>query len=479
MSFNSFAYAIFLPIVFAVYWILPFKFRWIAILLASYYFYASWNAKYLVLIIAITAISYFCALLIEKPKFSARQKKLFAFIAVFASLSILFVFKYFNFSFSLLSRICNLFSINLHPITLKFLLPVGISFYTFQALSYVIDVYKGKICAEKHFGKYAAFISFFPQLVAGPIERSENLLTQIKAEHKFDYEQATYGLKLMAWGFFKKIVIADTFAQYVDKVFNTLTNYQGIVLVIIIFMFAMQIYCDFSGYSDIAIGTAKLFGINLMTNFKSPYFSSSIKEFWSRWHISLSTWFKDYVYIPLGGNRCSKLRQAFNLLVTFLISGLWHGAALHFVAWGVLHGILQIAENFLFAFKKVKFTLFKKFFRTTITFCLVCIAWIFFRAESLKRAIYVLKNMFLGIFSPVEYVRGIVMLPVERFAIFLPLLILFIYDFFALKKDPILQISKLPLILRWTIYFVFTFFLFVFVLFTMEKPQTQFVYFQF
>lgn len=320
MLFNSLSFAVFLPIVFALYWILPHRFRWILLLVASYYFYMSWDFKYIVLILFTTVVSYSAARLIE-GKSNKRYKKAVLLIAAILCLGVLFFFKYFTFVSQTISEVIGLFSIKINPITLYLILPVGISFYTFQTLSYVIDVYRGDIEAEHHFGKYATFVSFFPQLVAGPIERSSNLLPQIKAEHKFDYELASYGLKQMAWGFFKKIVIADTISKYVGSVFDNPQNYKGFSLALAVGLFTIQIYCDFSGYSDIAIGTAKLMGIKLMTNFDSPYFSQSIKEFWSRWHISLSTWFRDYIYIPLGGNRVGKVRHCLNLLITFLISG--------------------------------------------------------------------------------------------------------------------------------------------------------------
>lgn len=324
MLYNSVAFAVFLPIVFLIYWAIPHKFRWVLLLVASYYFYMSWDPKYVFLILMTTAISYFAAIGLEKA--GSRKKKWIMTIAAVVCLGVLFFFKYFNFFSQSVIGFLNLFSLKLSPLTLKVILPVGISFYTFQTLSYVIDVYRGNVKAEHHFGYYAAFISFFPQLVAGPIERVNSLLPQIKAEHKFDYEKASYGIKMMIWGYFKKLVIADTLSQYVSVVYDNPRQYQGFSLVIATLFFAFQIYCDFSGYSDIAIGTAKLLGIDLTTNFKSPYFSQSVKEFWSRWHISLSTWFRDYVYIPLGGNRVGKIRHSLNLIITFLVSGLWHGA---------------------------------------------------------------------------------------------------------------------------------------------------------
>ena len=353
MLFNSFAFAVFLPIVFILYWVLPHKARWILILAASYYFYMSWNAKYIFLILFTTIISYVAAILLEKTENLRTKKGILVGTAVIC-LGVLFFFKYFNFVSESVTAVFRLFAIQMNPVLLNLLLPVGISFYTFQTLSYVIDVYKGDVKVEHHFGYYATFISFFPQLVAGPIERTNNLLPQIKTEHKFNYDQATYGLKLMVWGYFKKIVIADTLSQFVSKVYDAPQGFSGFALILATVFFTLQIYCDFSGYSDIAIGTAKLLGINLMTNFKSPYFSQSIKEFWSRWHISLSTWFRDYVYIPLGGSRVGKIRHAVNLLITFLISGLWHGANWTFVIWGGIHGLGQMIESSVVANNKLK-----------------------------------------------------------------------------------------------------------------------------
>lgn len=328
MLFNSFAYAIFLPLVLIVYWAIPTKFRWLLLLIASYYFYMRWNYKYVVLILFTTIVSYSVALLLEQTK-NQVLKRMYVVLSLMLCLGVLFVFKYFNFAMGTLSRF-----IVFEPRYLDLLLPVGISFYTFQTLSYVIDVYRGDIAAERNFGIYAAYVSFFPQLVAGPIERPSNLLPQIKEDHVFNIENADYGVRLILWGLFKKMLIADNLAVFVDLVFEDIYSYSGGAILIATLFFTIQIYCDFSGYSDIARGSAKLFGIELMENFKSPYFSTSVKDFWGRWHISLSSWFKDYLYIPLGGNRVKKIRNCVNVLITFLVSGLWHGANWNFVVWG-------------------------------------------------------------------------------------------------------------------------------------------------
>ncbi len=481
MLFNSFAFALFLPIVFILYWLLPHKARWVLILAASYYFYMSWNAKYLVLILFTTGISYIAARLLENAK-SRKLKKCICFGTAAACLGVLFFFKYFNFVSRSIASALKMFTIQVNPVLLNLLLPVGISFYTFQTLSYVIDVYRGKISAERHFGYYAAFISFFPQLVAGPIERTSDLLPQIKAEHKFDYDQAAYGLKLMAWGYFKKIIIADTLSKYVSIVYDAPRKFSGFALILATLFFALQIYCDFSGYSDIAIGTAKLFGINLTANFKSPYFSQSIKEFWGRWHISLSSWFRDYVYIPLGGSRVGKTRHAINLFITFLISGLWHGDNWTFVTWGVIHGIGQIVESAIVPKEKLKSAgsgLIRPL-RQLIVFVFVSFAWIFFVSNSLNDAVYVLSNMFTGVSSPAAYLRdGFTAIGMGRTVLQKLIVLIFLlalYDFVSLKKDVILEISKKPKIVRWTLYIAFIY------LILGNIPishATTFIYFQF
>jgi len=476
MLFNSWQFGVFLPVVFLIYWNLPKKFsnkKWIFLLLASYYFYMSWEVKYVVLILFTTLISYFAAIFLEKTQ-NKTAKKLILISALVSCLGVLFVFKYFNFFSENFACFMSLFAIKLHPVTLKLILPVGISFYTFQTLSYVIDVYRGDIKPEKNFGIYAAFISFFPQLVAGPIERTKNLLPQIKSPHEFNYEQASYGLKLMAWGFFKKLCIADTIAVYVDKVFGMLIRYEGFSLILAVFFFTIQIYCDFSGYSDIARGAAKLFGIELMENFKSPYFSSSIKEFWSRWHISLSTWFRDYVYIPLGGSRVSKFRHAVNLMITFLISGLWHGANWNFLIWGGVHGLAQVIENF--ALKKRT----KNFFRMILTFIFCMLAWTFFRAENFSEVIYIFSNMFKINGGLIKYFHdGFQIIGMGKFPLALTcltLLILALYDYFSLDRDVIKKISSKNKFIRWSIYIALGLYI---AFFSPKGVVTEFVYFQF
>lgn len=480
MLFNSLSFAIFLPLVFAVYWFLPNKYRWVLLLVSSYWFYMSWNPKYVVLIFFTTFVSFIAGIAMDRQENLGKKKVIVTFSSI-ASLSVLFFFKYFNFVSESIANVSLLFGMPVKPIVLNFLLPVGISFYTFQTISYVIDVYRGTISAEHHFGKYATFISFFPQLVAGPIERTENLLPQIKEEHSFDYSLASYGLKQMAWGFFKKIVIADTISQYVGKVFDKPHSYQGFAFVLITALFTVQIYCDFSGYSDIAIGTAKLMGIKLMKNFNCSYFSQSIREFWNRWHISLSTWFRDYVYIPLGGNRVGKLRNAINLLMTFLVSGLWHGANWTFVIWGGIHGIAQVIENNLFPKNKVKNSKgIVWMIRVIIVFCFCSFAWIFFASNTVSDAFYIIRHMIDGIGSPTAYLHnGFTSIGLEkRTLLFLipSLVCLMIFDYKSLKMDVIRTISNKNITIRWAVYIIFM----LWMIFNIPTTNaTEFIYFQF
>lgn len=471
MLFNSFQYAIFLPVIFIVYWGLPNRFQWVVLLLSSYYFYMSWNARYVILILFTTVVSYVAARMIETHR---KHRKIILATTLISCLGVLFVFKYFNFAIDIINNINSIIGIKLHFTTLRLLLPVGISFYTFQTLSYVIDVYRGDVVPERHFGIYATFISFFPQLVAGPIERTSNLLPQIKAHHKFNYEQATYGLMLMAWGFFKKLAIADVVSVYVDQVYTNIGRRTGFDLFVAIIFFTFQIYCDFSGYSDIAIGSAKLMGIELMTNFKSPYFASSIQDFWRRWHISLSTWFRDYVYIPLGGNRCSKMRQQVNLMITFLISGLWHGANWTFILWGGVHSLGQIVEKKL---NIKRDSMAKEIVFGMLTFGFCNIAWVLFRAQNVSDFGLIISRLFGFILTPGAFLQQTIGLGRTKLAIiFIAIIILSIYDFISLKTDVINLIRRQNGIIRWSIYVGF-----IWVTWSlMEKTgSSEFVYFQF
>ena len=407
MIFNSFVFLAFFPIVAILFYLLPYKPRRVMLLAASYFFYMYWEPRLVVLILFTTAVSYGAALIIggtEKP----RVKKLCLTAALVACLGVLFFFKYFNFFSGLAFGIAGLFGNTAKPAVIDLILPVGISFYTFQTLSYVIDVYRGKFKPEKCFGLYALFVSFFPQLVAGPIERPEDLIPQLKADTSFrknlENGDIAAGLKLMALGFFKKIAIADVLALAVNSVYNSddLKSVTSLSVIIATLLFGIQIYCDFSGYSTIALGCARVLGIRLTDNFNAPYSAVTVRDFWSRWHITLSTWFRDYLYIPLGGNRKGKARTLINLMIVFLASGLWHGAALTFVIWGALHGAYQVVGRLtsgvrskIYAKAGISETSKAAVWRKRIfTFILVNFTWIFFRANSMSDLGVILSRLF-------------------------------------------------------------------------------------
>ncbi len=389
MLFNSIHFLIFFPIITIVYFLLSYKHRWILLLIASYYFYMCWKPEYIILIFTSTVIDYVAALKMYSSK--GNKRKLWLLMSLISNLGILFFFKYANFFSSNINDVFNLVTFKIPYST--YLLPVGISFYTFQTLSYSIDVYQGKLKPQKHFGKFALFVSFFPQLVAGPIERATHLLPQFDKNFDFDRERVFSGLRLMLWGLFKKVVIADRLSVYVNTVYNNVGDYQGFPLIWATYFFAFQIYCDFSGYSDIAIGAARVMGFDLMKNFNVPYISKSIKEFWARWHISLSTWFRDYLYIPIGGNKVSKNRWYLNLMIVFVVSGFWHGANWTFIVWGFLHGLYLILAIVIGKKFSINNSFFGRTLKIFITFHLVVFAWIFFRANSMSDAFYVIQNI--------------------------------------------------------------------------------------
>ncbi len=480
MLFNSLEFAIFLIIVFFAYWASPHRFRPLLLMLSSFYFYGRWNPVYLLLIIAMIVSSYGCALGIERlrkkdaPRVGA--EKAFVALNCLVCLGLLVWFKYINFLLETVTSLLNCFGVGAKDIMIDVLLPVGISFYTFQTISYVVDVYRRKLPAEKDFFRYAAFISFFPQLVAGPIERSTNLLPQLKEEKHFDYDEAVYGMRLMAWGFYKKLVIADVLVVYVDRVYGELHSHTGVDLLITSFFFMIMIYCDFSGYSDIAIGTARLFGIKLMKNFNSPFLSHSNEEMWRRWHISLSTWFRDYVYIPLGGNRKGRIRKYVNIVITFFLSGLWHGAAWHFVVWGTMQGVVQVLEDIG---RKTLTTLKKNriFFVCSVIFTTVFfqVSVVFFRAPSVSDAFYLLGHMFDGFGSAGYFTNHMQLWPLPAFVIAVSILILFAYDLASLKTDVIAWVGTRPKLLRVAISFG----LLMMIILFKASDRTEFVYFQF
>lgn len=489
MLFTSWSFVLFFGIVFFLYYLLPYRFRWALLLLVSYYFYACWNYKLLALLAGTTLLTYACGRCIAAAG-SARGKRLAMAIGVAMPLLALFYFKYFNFATETVNAIATLFPLSLRLPAYTIILPIGISFYTFKTISYVIDVYRGKMRVEKHVGMYALYVSFFPQLLAGPIERPENLLPQFREEHAFDYAGVTYGLKTMAWGYFKKMIIADALAVYVDTVYNAVTQYRGLTLIVATILFSIQIYCDFSGYSDIAIGAARMLGFTGMQNFLTPYFSKSVRSFWRRWHISLSSWFMDYIYIPLGGNRVRIPRYYCNLFITFLVSGLWHGANWTFVLWGALHGVYIIVGQITKNVRARAYTAlhirrdgwFAGAWQTVVTFALVTVAWIFFRANSLSDALYVITHLHNAILVPALNISRAVrdLLGTDSLAglwLLLPIAVLTAFDWCSRKEDAILRIGRLPTVWRWALYIAFA------ILFILYAPETQtasqFIYFQF
>ena len=409
MLFNSVEFLIFFPIVTLVYFIVPAKIKHFWLLASSYFFYMCWNAKYALLLFTSTLLTYLSGLLLERvkhadmsPRQRATNKKWIVAICVALNLGILFYFKYTQFAFNLLSRALSLLHIRYNAPTFDIILPVGISFFTFQALSYTIDVYRDDIYAEKNFIRYALFVSFFPQLVAGPIERSKNLLRQIAVPKKFSFDNAREGLLLMLWGYFLKIVLADRISLFVDTVYSDHATYGGYYIVFATILFAVQIYCDFSGYSTIAMGAARVLGIELMENFNAPYLATSIADFWRNWHISLTSWFKDYLYIPLGGNRKGVARGYLNKLIVFFLSGLWHGAAVTYVLWGLLNGVYQIVGQLLRPMRERCLRVLRlnpdsighRLLRVGITFVLVDFSWLFFRASNIHEAFHMLSSVF-------------------------------------------------------------------------------------
>ena len=395
MLFNSIAFLLFFPIVCIIYFTIPtekVKTRNLLLLVASYYFYMNWEPAYAMLLLTSTVVTYLTALGIGYFK-TKRKKKICLISSLVLNLAILFLFKYYNFLVSNIEAVFQTSGLGIDIPEFSLLLPVGISFYTFQALGYSIDVYRGTTKVERDFPTYALFVSFFPQLVAGPIERSNNLLPQFQQRHQFNYDEVMNGIRMMVWGYFMKLVLADRCGVYVDSIFNNVDKHNGGSYMVASLLFPFQIYGDFAGYSLIAIGVARVLGFRLMENFHRPYFACTIGEFWHRWHISLSTWFKDYVYIPLGGNRVERPRQYFNLLVTFIVSGIWHGANWTFLCWGSLHGIMLCVEK-AFGIGKQQYSGFKKFCHWMATFVLVCLAWILFRANNLQDAVAIMTGLF-------------------------------------------------------------------------------------
>jgi len=492
MLFNSIDFLWFYTIVVVLYFLAPFRFRWFLLLIASYYFYMSLNPVYGILLFVTTLVTYLAGVFVDKAETKATKKKYLVF-ALIVNFGILFIFKYFDFFNDNLSLIWSWFGASYDSLSFKLLLPIGISFYTFQSIGYVIDVYRGDIKAEKHFGKLALFVSFFPQLLAGPIARAGRMLPQFSEKHRFDYERVVNGLILVLWGLFKKIVIADRLAVLVNQVYDNPVGYSGWGLIIATYFFAIQIYCDFSGYSNIAIGVAKILGYELPDNFNRPYFSQSVREFWKRWHMTLNQWFRDYLYIPLGGSRVARWKIVRNIFVVFAVTGLWHGAAWTFVIWGLLHGFYLFAENIIGSvFDKIKFWskvranfLFKGF-KIFLTFHLVVFAWIFFRANSIHDAFYIVTHLFDNFGQIVVYVTdfdvmaGFLLSLGLSGAWFKALFVFIVFmEILHVLQRKIVRMGdfqmQLPLVWRWG----FLYFVILVILFFGQFGYSEFIYFKF
>lgn len=497
MVFNSLSFLLFFPVVVLLYFVIPHKRRYIWLLAASYYFYMCWNVKYVLLILFSTFVTYLSGRFIDF--FQRRSweedriimwKKLCVAVSFILNLSILFFFKYFDFVFTNLSRLFSLIHIELNHPNFDIILPVGISFYTFQALSYTIDVYRKEIPVEKDFLHYALFVSFFPQLVAGPIEKSKNLLGQFYEVHRFDYQRIKDGLLLMLWGFFMKMVIADRAAILVDQVYNNWYNHNGLAIIAATVLFAIQIYCDFGSYSNIAVGAAQVMGFRLMENFRQPYFATSVADFWRRWHISLSTWFRDYLYIPLGGNRKGKFRKSCNLMIVFLVSGLWHGANWNFVIWGCLNGMYQVIgevakplQNKILLFFRINRNCFSyRLMQQIITFILIDFTWLFFRANGFITGLRMIKHMVSNISTSMLVDGtwfGMGLNGKNLTVLLLSIILLFLVDHYHAKGSVRRWLDKQNLIFRWIMYYALIFAIIIFGVYGLGYDAVAFIYFRF
>lgn len=500
MLFNSIDFLVFFPVVVLIYFVIPKKLRYLWLLVASYYFYMGWNAEYAVLIGVSTLITYVCGMVLGQIQKQERRhgllwRRLTVALGVGSNLLILAFYKYFDFFLENINEFRALLGQTALENRFDILLPVGISFYTFQALGYVIDVYRGDVEAERNPFRYALFVSFFPQLVAGPIERSKNLLHQVKdvpLRKLLDYKRITNGLIVMVYGYFMKMVIADRVAIIADEVFNHYWMYGSFELILAAVCFSIQIYCDFGSYSLIATGAAQVMGFTLMENFNAPYFAVSIRDFWRRWHISLSTWFRDYLYIPLGGNRKGKIRRWCNLMITFLLSGLWHGASWNYVVWGGLHGLYQVAGEALAPVRKKLVGLMGiktkcesyKLTQIFVMFVMTTFAWIFFRAPSLADAVGYIERMCTRWNPWVLFDGGIYQLGVNRFQaniLLVSLVILLLVDLIRYRKNMRIDafLAAQNLWFRWFVVLVLLVLIVVYGAYGYSFDAKEFIYFQF
>ena len=479
MLFNSLQFLAFFPLVTALYFLAPHRARWALLLVASGVFYAAFIPKYLFILAFLILVDYGAGRWIERAE--GRRRRALLVLSLAANLSILGFFKYVNFVDANLDALFAALGLAWAIPHLDIILPIGLSFHTFQSMSYTIEVYRGRVPAERHLGIYALYVMFYPQLVAGPIERPYNLLHQFREEHAWDWVRVADGLKLMTWGFFKKVVIADRLALFVNQVYNASSAHTGWSLLVATYFFAFQIYCDFSGYTDIAIGAAQVMGFRLMDNFNRPYFSKSIAEFWRRWHISLSSWFRDYVYIPLGGSRVPLRRWQVNILVVFLLSGLWHGANWTVLAWGALHGLYIVTGAITAAWRRrfyatavmQRIAWSHRWIHAFVTFHLVLIAWVFFRADSLREAAYVLSHLLRG-FTMADFRAAVL---TDYFAVSV-VMIAIMEGVHLIERHKQMRrfLDDRPVIVRWAFYYAL---LLLIANFGMFHSPLEFIYFQF
>ena len=477
MLFNSFEFLIFFPIVTLVYFLLPAKVKWVWLLIMSYFFYMNWHAEYALLMAACTLVTFIASRLIVGTEDKKKRKMVLTGGIVF-NIGMLAYFKYTGFLLDVIERVCGVAGLPVQMPKVSILLPVGISFYIFQALSYMIDVYKGRVKPEKNLFKYALFVSFFPQLVAGPIERSGRLLKQVSAPHSFDWKRCREGLLIMLLGFFEKVVIADRACMYVDAVYGNWVNASGAQLALATVVFAVQDLCDFAGYSYIAIGAAKILGIDLMTNFRQPYFAHSVQNFWARWHISLSTWFRDYIYFPMGAGRGGALKRSFNIMTVYTISGLWHGAALKYVAWGMLNGAIQVVEGLIPPKQnKPKYPKLDLLLHILWTDFLILITMLIFRAGSLSAALGMLVRIPTKWGAPwlasgFSAMQGVCLLICS--------LVLFAIELIHEKRKTLTEMTdKLPAIVRGALYLAAVMAVVIFGVWGPGYSAQAFIYFQF
>lgn len=491
MLFNSIEFLVFFPLVTILFFLLPHRFRWALLLVASCYFYMAFVPKFILILGFTIIIDYFAGIYIEQSL--GQRRKLFLILSLIANIGVLVVFKYAIFINGNLTSLLNVLGLQNPVPYLKVLLPIGLSFHTFQAMSYTIEVYRGNQKAERHFGIYALYVMFYPQLVAGPIERPQNVLHQFYKKQVFDYQNVTNGLKLMAWGFFKKIVIADRLSVMVGQVYDNPFEYSGIPLMMATALFSIQIFCDFSGYSDIALGAAQVMGFDLMKNFDRPYFSKTISEFWRRWHISLSTWFRDYLYISLGGNRVGKWRREFNLMLVFMVSGVWHGASWNFILWGTIHGFYLVFANLtatfrnkIISFLRINYWPFAyKLLQILCVFCLTSFAWIFFRASGFGKAYYITTHLFDGVGEQIFQLKNITFIQKNIFLgqgttnfLMVCFGLLVMESVHLLQRGQSLRprLAAQPVLVRWVLYYGVV--MSILFLGKYDAPS-QFIYFQF